>query len=517
VVLNNLPATGTWTLSRNPGGITSTGTGISSTISGLAAGTYTYTVTNESGCSSGASGNVIINAQPSTPSAPIVGTITQPSCALATGSVELSGLPASGTWTLTKTPGGNTATGTGPGAIVYDLSAGTFTYTVTNESGCTSGASNNVVITANPDNPSAPIVGSITHPTVAVPTGSVVLSGLPSSGIWILTRIPGWTTTTGTGTSATIVDLGAGTYTYTVTNEAGCTSEASGDVFINGIPLIEGQNTIAAAEDNPVTITVADLTITDFDNTPEELTVMVGSGNDYAVSGGNTITPTANFNGALTVPIIVFDGIAYSDTFETTVTVIPVNDPPVLTRIPDQTIEQDSVFSPISIDDFVEDIETPDDRIIWTYDAQNVELLVTLVDRVVYVTVPEEGWVGSDTTTCTATDDDPINPLSASDTVVFTVNKKTGARLLDAESLRALVYPNPATDRVNILFAEHQAKEMDMTIEIITIQGEVVFNSTNNIVKDNRIELDIHALNPGTYFIRLITSDAVKTFKIAKK
>jgi gliding motility-associated-like protein len=64
VVLNGLPATGTWII--NPGGIS--GTGVSTTISGLTAGTsYTFTVTNSGGCTSAASVSVIINGQPSPP------------------------------------------------------------------------------------------------------------------------------------------------------------------------------------------------------------------------------------------------------------------------------------------------------------------------------------------------------------------------------------------------------------------------------------------------------------------
>ncbi|MDA6072863.1 hypothetical protein NJT12_24920, partial [Flavobacterium sp. AC] len=65
VVLNGLPS-GNWTI--NPGNIT--GSTASTTISGLTAGTtYTFTVTNAVGCISAASGNVVFNAQPATPSA----------------------------------------------------------------------------------------------------------------------------------------------------------------------------------------------------------------------------------------------------------------------------------------------------------------------------------------------------------------------------------------------------------------------------------------------------------------
>ena len=62
-------------------------------------GTYAFTVTNAAGCTSSASANVVITAAPGSPAAPTVGTITQPTCAVVTGSVVLSGLPA-GNWTI---------------------------------------------------------------------------------------------------------------------------------------------------------------------------------------------------------------------------------------------------------------------------------------------------------------------------------------------------------------------------------------------------------------------------------
>jgi gliding motility-associated-like protein len=63
VVLTGLPATGTWVITRSPGGITLNGTGSSQTISGLEGGVYTFTVTNSSGCISPASAGVIISKE----------------------------------------------------------------------------------------------------------------------------------------------------------------------------------------------------------------------------------------------------------------------------------------------------------------------------------------------------------------------------------------------------------------------------------------------------------------------
>lgn len=136
VVLSGLP-TGNWTI--NPDAIT--GNTSSTTITGLVSGTYAYTVTNAGGDTSTAA-NVVINAQP-IQSAPIPATPTQPASLGATGSVVLSGLPT-GSWTIN--PGA--ITGSTTSTTITGLVPGTYAYTVTNASGCTSVASANVVINA---------------------------------------------------------------------------------------------------------------------------------------------------------------------------------------------------------------------------------------------------------------------------------------------------------------------------------------------------------------------------------
>jgi hypothetical protein len=77
-----------------------------------------------------------------------VATITQPDCITSTGSVTLSGLPASGTWTLTRSGTSSaTTTGSGTSTIITGLAPGTYTYTVTLGT-CTSVPSADVVIQA---------------------------------------------------------------------------------------------------------------------------------------------------------------------------------------------------------------------------------------------------------------------------------------------------------------------------------------------------------------------------------
>jgi len=101
-------------------------------VTGISAGgpvTMTYTVNAGGSCSvKTATRTVTVNA---TPSAPTIGTITQPTCSTATGSVDISGLPA-GDWTLTRNPGGVITTGTGTSTTLSGLTEGIYTYTVSN-------------------------------------------------------------------------------------------------------------------------------------------------------------------------------------------------------------------------------------------------------------------------------------------------------------------------------------------------------------------------------------------------
>ncbi len=167
-------ATGTITITSSTAGLTFSfdgGTYAPYPVAGYtaAAGPHTLTAQNAGGCISAAT-NIIVDAQPVTPAAPTAGTIIQPTCAVSTGSVELSGLPA-GNWTIN--PGaiaGNTAIRT-----ISGLAPGTYNFTVTNSAGCTSVFSADVVINLVPGAPVAPTV-SVVQPTCTVATATITIT-----------------------------------------------------------------------------------------------------------------------------------------------------------------------------------------------------------------------------------------------------------------------------------------------------------------------------------------------------
>ncbi len=229
-----LPSTGNWALTRTPGNITTEGTGATTTIAGIESGAYTFTLTYN-GCTSIASSPVVVNSRPVIPAAPSAGQVVQPTCTSATGTINLTGLPAEGTWTMTRYPGTVTTTGSGPTSSISDIPAGTYNFAVTNASGCVSALSANIIVNAQPPTPAAPVTGSVTAPTCAVPLGSVVLSGLPA-GNWSINSVPGGLTLDGNTTTTTVSGLSPGAYSFTVTNRAGCTSASSTIILIPEIP-----------------------------------------------------------------------------------------------------------------------------------------------------------------------------------------------------------------------------------------------------------------------------------------
>jgi hypothetical protein len=109
----------------------------------------------------------------------------------------------------------------------------------------------------------------------------------------------------------------------------------------NTAPTISGQLALATNEDTSLTLSTANFTLID----PEDssFTLTVGSGLNYTVSG-NTVSPAANFNGNLTVPVTVNDGELDSASFAAAIIVNAVNDAPVISALADISLAEDGRY-----------------------------------------------------------------------------------------------------------------------------------------------------------------------------
>ncbi|MDR7212711.1 T9SS type A sorting domain-containing protein, partial [Flavobacterium piscis] len=196
------PSGGTpgYTYSWSPSG------GTAATATGLAAGSYTVTITDANGCT--ATRNYTIT-QPSAIST-ATGSQTNVSCNGGTnGSASVS--PSGGTpgYTYSWSPSGGTA------ATATGLAAGSYTVTVTDANGCT--ATRNYTITQ----PTAISTATGSQTNVSCNGGTNGSASVSPSG-----GTPGYTYSWSPsgGTAATATGLAAGSYTVTVTDANGCTA-----------------------------------------------------------------------------------------------------------------------------------------------------------------------------------------------------------------------------------------------------------------------------------------------------
>ncbi len=179
-------------------------------VTGLAAGTYTVTVTDAAGCSTAAS--VVINANSNL----VLATATTPSvCGGATGSASVTSVTGgTGPYIYRWHNGGTTAT-------INGLAAGPYFVTVTDAAGCTRSTTVEVGSSTN-----FTLIPSSTNSVCGGATGTATIDVSGSTGAITYRWSNG-------GTTKTISNLTSGTYFVTISDATSCAATAS--VQVNAI------------------------------------------------------------------------------------------------------------------------------------------------------------------------------------------------------------------------------------------------------------------------------------------
>lgn len=202
VTANVSGGTGTYTYSWNPGNFNT------ASVNNLSAGNYSLTVSDQNGCTSTAT--VTVNSS----GAPLVSlsSLTNVSCFGGNnGAATVAASGGTGTLTYAWMPAG------GSSANAINLSAGTYTCTITDQNGCSATQTVSItepaIITSSISNTNALCNG------LANGTANVNASG--GTGIFSYAWSPSG------GNAANASGLGAGTYSCTITDSNGCTSSQS--------------------------------------------------------------------------------------------------------------------------------------------------------------------------------------------------------------------------------------------------------------------------------------------------
>ncbi|NNE11434.1 MAG: tandem-95 repeat protein, partial [Ilumatobacter sp.] len=241
----------------------------------------------------------------------------------------------------------------------------------------------------------------------------------------------------------------AGSLTYTIADDEGATSTATVDISVNSVndPPVATDATPSVDEDGSVSIPVA----TDVEGDPLTITCDEPANGGYVDNGDGSITytPDPDFNGGDSFTCTANDGQADSDPATISVTVNPVNDPPVAADDEAETDEDEAVV----IDVLANDDDIDGDVLTVTAVTQGADGSVAITnggDDVTYT--PDLGFVGTDTFTYTASDGaggsdtatvtvETFQTICSGDSVTVTDDDVTGTftRLTDSEDCKRYV------------------------------------------------------------------------------
>jgi hypothetical protein len=77
---------------------------------------------------------------------------------------------------------------------------------------------------------------------------------------------------------------------------------------------------------------------------------------------------------------------------------------------------------------------------------------------------------------------------------------------------RVRIYPNPAHEVLNVVFNLDQ--EEDMILELYTITNSLVYREDFRRVMQNEIRIVVQDLAPGSYVLRIIAGDQLKSLPV---
>jgi hypothetical protein len=261
---------------------------------------------------------------------------------------------------------------------------------------------------------------------------------------------------------------------------------------VNDAPVILSKGSVSTNEDVAFTLLLSNLTVSDVDNVyPDDFTLTVTEGTNYTFSG-NTVTPAANYHGSITVNFDLSDGTAtISDNIS--VTVVSVNDAPVITSEAKTTAKEGSLYTYVVT-------ATDADLDNLTYSAPKLPAWLSFdAESQVLAGTPQNADVGSDSVVVKVTD----GTASAYQRYLLTVtNEINSAPVITSEPSLAAVIGETYSYQMVVEDEDGDA----ITYAAVTKPTWLVFQSSTGFLTGIPAEADL-----GSHTVTLSASDGIAT------
>lgn len=370
-----------------------------------------------------------------------------------------------------------------------DLTPATVTIPVTNNPPVADDHTNDPISTLAGATAIDPLTGSDTDGTIVSytivsvpPNGTLALNGVPVTPGQVLTPAEAATLTYEPNGTFN----GDDSFTFTVTDDGGAVDATPATVVIpvNAPPHAE-DDTATTDEDVPVTISILDNDTDDVALIPSTVdldpltpgiqsTVTTPEGT-WVVnpSGTVTFTPTQDYNGIATIDYTVSDGMgAVSNVATITVTIVPVNDPPVG--------QDDNHITRVGVSvngDVLSDATDPENTVVTVNTSpvippQHGSIIINPDETYTYT--PDPGFAGVDVVEIQICDSGlPLPSLCSTVAITITVEVEAGKEIIIPEGF------SPNGDGINDYFVIQNHTGNTMKLEVFNRWGNLVYRNTN--------------------------------------
>jgi hypothetical protein len=209
---------------------------------------------------------------------------------------------------------------------------------------------------------------------------------------------------------------------------------------------------------------------------------------------GNLVTPDENYNGTLYIESYFRDPQgATSTVFYLEILINSVNDPPVFTSIPPDTVkvENQYIYS-IKVDD-------PDEGDILTYSVSLKPAWITFYpNSKLLAGTPHQPDVGNTAISIRVND----GHVNIDQSYVLHVDGPTPVADLSGSGI--FLYPNPARDHIVI---SRNEKDADMTFDLFDLTGRQVLSKSFCSSCEAVIQFRDYKVEPGSYVYRITQTE----------